>query len=1078
MPDNPIILDIQGDNSLLLLDLEPFSKGDPGKSAYQVAVDNGFSGTEEEWLASLVGPQGPTGSTGATGATGPVGATGSTGPTGATGSTGPTGATGATGSTGPTGATGSTGPVGATGSTGPTGPTGATGATGADGFSPTATVTKSGSVATITITDKNSTTTATVNDGVTDYSDLTNKPTKLSDFADDLGSSPTHTHSQYLTSYTETDPAFTASAAHGITSTDITNWNSKQASISGAASTITSSDLTASKALVSNSSGKVAASSVTSTELGYLSGTVSAVQTQLNGKINEPAAEGTNGQILTTNGNGGRTWTTVSAASDAQVTTAVNTWLGANVAQETGYVLDRTLSMSNAAAPADLVGELKSAISEADNFTETEIIGKTTFEKGGIGSSGADVSSNAAIRSGFIDVSNAEYLKVSIANGYKYNVFVYKSDKSYVDWGFGNYYKSIASASTSDRVIPLIPPIKYIRILIADTSDSTSINVSDKDNCKIYTSYPLYKNQEQAKNNEKAFYSWLEGINSNINRGTWDNGVPAAGISYNTITNSTTRLWSGCYDIPNISGTIELSAASGYKVAYYIFDSTWAKVKEQYWATSYSVPILSSYKKLIVCCATSGDTAISPSAGSNAFISFKPSNMTSGRIQSIENITSDTEINLGWEIGSLVSGKGGEATSTTRLRSRYIHVGEKTTLSLSNSTTYNHLIYRYDLTGKYITETTWTGNDITIGYDCLIRILLCKVGNGTITSGEISTITANEHIYRSFPQSIVDRVSTLIDKENYPSYFDTQMGNAITSVRSNLMDCGIDGDSFVFISDVHWQSNSKHSPNLIKGIVKSTNIDKIICGGDLIGGGAKANMIALMSDCVDSFKNIARFYALLGNHDTNKIGSSSSDYFSKSDAYALMQKESDFYMNYGQPCYFSFDNQTTKTRYICLDTGEENTTLDSTQSAWLSATLNGMPSGYHALVFAHIIYQVTTSWHIGLVPSELAMTSFMEDVCVILDAFNSANNDKKVEAVFGGHVHIDCDFATDGGIPIVLIDCDARQTFTETSAGSGTANHADKTINEQCFDVVTIDYANSTIKCVRIGRGGNRTITY
>lgn len=33
------------------------------------------------------------------------------------------------------------------------------------------------------------------------YNDLSNKPTKLSDFTDDLGSNPTHTHSQYLTSH-------------------------------------------------------------------------------------------------------------------------------------------------------------------------------------------------------------------------------------------------------------------------------------------------------------------------------------------------------------------------------------------------------------------------------------------------------------------------------------------------------------------------------------------------------------------------------------------------------------------------------------------------------------------------------------------------------------------------------------------------------------------------------------------------------------------------------------------------------------------------------------------------------------
>jgi hypothetical protein len=60
---------------------------------------------------------------------------------------------------------------------------------------------------------------------------------------------------------------------------------SKQDVITGGASTITSSNLTASRALVSDGSGKVAVSDVTSTELGYLDGVTSAVQTQLNAKI-------------------------------------------------------------------------------------------------------------------------------------------------------------------------------------------------------------------------------------------------------------------------------------------------------------------------------------------------------------------------------------------------------------------------------------------------------------------------------------------------------------------------------------------------------------------------------------------------------------------------------------------------------------------------------------------------------------------------------------------------------------------------------------------------------------------------
>lgn len=35
--------------------------GSQGDSAYQVAVNNGFVGTEEEWLASLQGPKGDPG---------------------------------------------------------------------------------------------------------------------------------------------------------------------------------------------------------------------------------------------------------------------------------------------------------------------------------------------------------------------------------------------------------------------------------------------------------------------------------------------------------------------------------------------------------------------------------------------------------------------------------------------------------------------------------------------------------------------------------------------------------------------------------------------------------------------------------------------------------------------------------------------------------------------------------------------------------------------------------------------------------------------------------------------------------
>ena len=77
--------------------------------------------------------------------------------------------------------------------------------------------------------------------------------------------------------------------------------SSKQNTIIGAASTITSSNLSPNYALISNASGKVGVSTVTSTQLGYLSGATSNIQTQLNNKQAQIPA-GTAGNVVTYSG--------------------------------------------------------------------------------------------------------------------------------------------------------------------------------------------------------------------------------------------------------------------------------------------------------------------------------------------------------------------------------------------------------------------------------------------------------------------------------------------------------------------------------------------------------------------------------------------------------------------------------------------------------------------------------------------------------------------------------------------------------------------------------------------------------
>lgn len=73
-----IVLSLQGETTIAATStVQPYyAKGDPGESAYQIAVDHGYVGTEEEWLASLHG---------ATGATGPQGPQGPQGEPGVSG---------------------------------------------------------------------------------------------------------------------------------------------------------------------------------------------------------------------------------------------------------------------------------------------------------------------------------------------------------------------------------------------------------------------------------------------------------------------------------------------------------------------------------------------------------------------------------------------------------------------------------------------------------------------------------------------------------------------------------------------------------------------------------------------------------------------------------------------------------------------------------------------------------------------------------------------------------------------------------------------------------------------------------
>lgn len=111
--------------------------------------------------------------------------------------------------------------------------------------------------------------------------------------AEDVGALPDSTTINDLTTESQQNAlnsGITSSLVEQISTnesdiTDLQNGlDTKQNTITGGASTITSNNLTANRALISSDSGKVAVSSITSTQLSYLINVTSDIQTQINSK--------------------------------------------------------------------------------------------------------------------------------------------------------------------------------------------------------------------------------------------------------------------------------------------------------------------------------------------------------------------------------------------------------------------------------------------------------------------------------------------------------------------------------------------------------------------------------------------------------------------------------------------------------------------------------------------------------------------------------------------------------------------------------------------------------------------------
>ena len=241
------IVDADGETSATLHNGANGEKGTDGKSAYQIAVEQGYQGSESDWLSSLKGDKGEKGNTGAKGNPGQDGADGKSAYAIAVEhgyeDSEEKWLLSLKGEKGDTGERGEKGDTGLQGERGERGEKGDAGVAGKDGFSPIANVVKDGSVITITITDKNGTTTVTLTEGaavdLTPYAKVTYVDEKVQELSDSL----TYILQEHTLSITHLeDKSHThenQSALDQITAAKIAQWDGFGTQINGLSTKIT-----------------------------------------------------------------------------------------------------------------------------------------------------------------------------------------------------------------------------------------------------------------------------------------------------------------------------------------------------------------------------------------------------------------------------------------------------------------------------------------------------------------------------------------------------------------------------------------------------------------------------------------------------------------------------------------------------------------------------------------------------------------------------------------------------------------------------------------------------------------------
>lgn len=296
----------------------------------------------------------------------------------------------------------------------------------------------------------------------------------------------------------------------------------------------------------------------------------------------------------------------------------------------------------------------------------------------------------------------------------------------------------------------------------------------------------------------------------------------------------------------------------------------------------------------------------------------------------------------------------------------------------------------------------------------------------------------------------------------------------------------LNGFSFMFFTDLHFNHNEMQSQYLARYVLDRSSIPFILCGGDFTPAYGPNSYLD------DTFNQIReyqatigkdRLFSIRGNHDfTIKESSSSSNGYTcnKATTYNAITKKNEFFNveTVAGEMYYTIDIPSQKLRILMLNSCDGETpgnvawgvryTVSSKQITWMLEKLKEKENWKYVIVS-----------HLSADPSVSGYDVSQDEIHKIAKAVNNHSTygnwdftDTTNEIVFHlvGHNHTDESHVLDNVLTI--------STTSDANYNDGGHYRVRGTVYEQAIDVFTIDFDNRTINAYRVGGGNSRSWNY